>query len=137
MEAGVGSETILLVDRDPETRKLGAFMLQKRGYTVLEARTTADALRLYESMGARADLLLTEVMMPQVSGPALAKQLLALQPGLRVLYMSDAGAARMGRYPEIDRRRDLLQKPFTMGMLMAKVRQTLGASQASTAGSAG
>jgi hypothetical protein len=51
--------------------------------------------------------------------------------------MSDAGAARMGRYPEIDRRRDLLQKPFTMGMLMAKVRQRLDASQARTAGSAG
>ena len=120
-----GSETILLVDSDPGTRKLAAFMLQKRGYTVLEARSTADAMLLYESAGAGADLLLTEILMPRMNGTELARQLVALQPQLRVLYMSHADARRIARHVKIDSVRGFLQKPFTMDRLTEKVRLAL------------
>ena len=122
-----GSETVLLVDADPETRKLAAFMLQKRGYAVLEARTCADALRLCESGGARPDLLLTEILMPGMSGTDMAAKLLALQQGLCVLYMSRADYNRVARRLEIDRERAFLQKPFTMVQIASKVRRALDA----------
>ena len=127
------SETVLLVDADPLTRKLAAFMLQKRGYTVVEARSTADALELYRSDRVRADLFLTEILMPKMSGADLAARLVALQPELRVLYMSHAGE-RVARHLEIDRARGFLPKPFTMGLLAGKVRQALDAPRAQAVG---
>jgi DNA-binding NtrC family response regulator len=123
------------VDTDPGTRKLAAFMLQKRGYRVLEARSTADAILLYKSTDARADLLLTEVLMPRMSGTELAQQLVALQPQLRVLYMSHADARRITRHAEIDCARGFLQKPFTMDRLTEKVRQALDAPHGRAAAS--
>jgi two-component system, cell cycle sensor histidine kinase and response regulator CckA len=134
-----GSETILLVEADPETRKLGAFMLERRGYTVLEARSTAEALRVSESTGAPIDLLLTELMLPpkslvRPSGIDLAARLLALRPGLRVLYMSHAESNRMARHMEMGLEQHFLQKPFTMRMLAEKVRQALDAPQSRVAG---
>jgi CheY-like chemotaxis protein len=128
-----GSETVLLVDTDPETRKLAAFMLQKRGYTVVEARATAEALHLCESGAVHPDLLLTEILMPKMGGTDLAARLLALQPELRVLYMSHAGD-RLLRHLEIDRERGFLQKPFTMGLLAGKVRLALDAPRARALG---
>ena len=124
-----GAETVLLVESDPETRKLAAFMLQKRGYTVVEARSTTDALQLYESGGIHADLLLTEVLMPRMSGMTLAARLRTLDPHLRVLYMSHS-ADRIVRELDIDRDRGFLRKPFTMGLLEGKVRQALDAPPA-------
>ena len=128
-----GSETVLLVESDPETRKLAAFMLQKRGYTVVEARSTTDALQLYESGGVHADLLLTEVLMPKMSGMNLAVRLQALEPQLRVLFMSHS-ADRIVRELDIDRERGFLRKPFTMGLLAGKVRQVLDRPLAASAG---
>src|SRR5690348_10083426 len=118
-----GSETILLVDADPETRKLAAFMLQKRGYAVLEARSSADALRVCEDGEARPDLLLTEILMPAISGTELAARLLESQPDLRVLYMSRAEYNRVARRLDIDRETAFLQKPFTMVQIANKVRR--------------
>ena len=129
-----GSETILLVDADPEPRKLAAFMLEKRGYSVIEARSSADALRLCDSGGARPDLLLTEILMPGMSGTDLAAKLVALQPEMRVLYMSTADYNRVARRLEIDRELAFLQKPFTMGQIASKVRRALDARQARAIG---
>jgi two-component system, cell cycle sensor histidine kinase and response regulator CckA len=134
MDVARGSETILLVEADPETRKLAAFMLQKRGYGVIEARSTADALQLYESANVHADLLLTEILMSGMSGPDLSARLVALQPDLRVLYMSHAEYSRVARRLEIDRERGFLQKPFTMSTLAGKVRRVLDTPLAKTAG---
>jgi len=122
-----GSETILLVDADPETRKLAAFMLQKRGYPVMEARSGADALKLCDSDNARPDLLLTEILMPSMSGTDLAARLQALHPGLKVLFMSRADYNRVGRRLKIDRETEFLQKPFTMVQIAGKVRRALDA----------
>src|SRR5579864_8751301 len=110
----MGAETVLLVDSDPETRKLGAFMLEKRGYQVLEARTTEDALAVYEARGGAIDLLLTEIRMAKISGPELAARLLSVQPGLRIVLMSHGAYKRLARQMEIKPTRDFLQKPFTM-----------------------
>lgn len=130
----MGAETVLLVDADPETRKLGAFMLQKRGYQVLEARSTPDALAVYESSGGEIDLLLTEIRMPKITGPDLAARLLDMQPGLRVLLMSHGDYKRVARQMEIKPAHGFLQKPFTMRALAGKVREVLDAPRARAAG---
>ena len=134
MDVPRGSETILLVDADPETRKLAAFMLQKRGYKVLEARSSADALQTPES---HIDHLLTEIHLSRTSGPDLAAKLSAIHPGLRVLYMSSGDYNRVARPLEIDRERGFLQKPFTMGTLASKVRRVLDTPLVKTAGNPG
>jgi two-component system cell cycle sensor histidine kinase/response regulator CckA len=128
-----GSETVLLVDADPETRKLGAFMLEKRGYRVLEARSTADALALCESGAGSVDLLLTEILMPKMTGIDLAARLRDAQPQLRVLLMSHADYKRLARQMELGPGQGFLQKPFTMRMLAGKVREILDAPRARTA----
>jgi two-component system cell cycle sensor histidine kinase/response regulator CckA len=125
-----GVETILLVDSDPEPRKLAAFMLAKQGYTVIEARNGEDALRVFDSRGAEIDLLLTEILMSKVTGPDLAARLIALQPRMRVLYMSHANHQRIARHLQIDPERGFLPKPFTMRILAGKVREVLDAQRA-------
>jgi two-component system cell cycle sensor histidine kinase/response regulator CckA len=125
-----GSETVLLVDADPEPRKLAAFMLQRRGYAVIEARSSADALHLCESRSVRPDLLLTEILMPGMSGTDLAAKLVALQPEMRVLFMSRTDYNRVARRLEINRDLGFLQKPFTMVQIASKVRRALDSGNA-------
>ena len=139
LESGViprGEETILLVDPDPEPRKLAAFMLAKQGYTVVEARNGEDALKQFDSRGGHVDLLLTEILMPKIIGSDLADRLLAAQPAMRVLYMSHAEPARVARHLQVDLERGFLQKPFTMRILAGKVRQVLDARHAKAMGMA-
>ena len=131
-----GDETILLVDADPEPRKLAAFMLSKQGYTVLEARNGEDALHQFEAQGGNVHLLLTEILMAKITGPDLATRLLAAQPGMRVLYMSNADPQRVARHLELDPERGFLQKPFTMRVLASKVRQALDARRGKAMGMA-
>jgi two-component system, cell cycle sensor histidine kinase and response regulator CckA len=121
-----GTETVLVVVPEPETRALAAFMLAKQGYRVLEARTPADALRIFDEQGP-VDLLFVEARMPKVNGPALAETLRAKQPQLRVLFVSD------GRGPVVPPPA-LLPRPFTMSVLAGKVRQALDAPRALRAG---
>ena len=129
-----GSETILLVEPDPETRKLAAFMLAKQGYTVLEARNTAEAFGLYQERGKRVDLLLTEASRCDVNGLELARVLEAKDPGLPVVYLSDSANRRLTRRIETRTKR-VLQRPFTMRLLADKVRQVLdGGRRTMTAG---
>jgi DNA-binding NtrC family response regulator len=128
-----GVENILFVDTDPEPRKLGAFMLRRRGYDVTEARTGADALQLCESGEACPDLLITEILMPGMSGTDLAAKLVAMQPGMRVLYMSRTDYDRVARRREINRELGFLQKPFTMAQISEKVRRALDARRPSAA----
>ena len=123
-----GSETILLVEPDPETRKLAAFMLSKQGYTVLEARNAAEAFQHYQQQGKQVDLLLTEVFRSEVNGPELARVLEAKAPGLPVVYISDTANRRFTRRIETRTKRVLL-RPFTMRLLADKVRQVLDGGQ--------
>jgi two-component system, cell cycle sensor histidine kinase and response regulator CckA len=122
-----GTETILLVEPEPETRKLAAFMLSKVGYNVLEARNAGEACKVYEDHGAPVDLLLTEAPMSKINGHELAEMLCARDPGLRVLYLSDPDYERLTRRAAAEKGLAFLHRPFTMRLLAGKVRQVLDA----------
>jgi PAS domain S-box-containing protein len=120
-----GSETILLVEDEAEVRTLSREVLVQLGYRVLEVAEPAEAQRLAVQPQSAIDLLVTDVVMPQMSGPELAAHLTARFPGLRVLhvsgYTSDALVSRGISASDIA----LLQKPFTPGELARKVREVL------------
>jgi two-component system, cell cycle sensor histidine kinase and response regulator CckA len=116
-----GSETILLVDDEEGVRKLVYAVLKSNGYDVLEANNGPAALAVYEKNFHKIDMVLTDVVMPQMSGLELGKQLAGKTPGLKILYMSgyrDNTAAG-------DSPRAFLHKPFTPDILLTKVREVL------------
>lgn len=123
-----GHETILLVDDEEAVRRVTSRTLSRRGYTVLEASSPHAALACADGH-VTVDLLLTDVVMPEMSGPALALALRAQQPALKVLFMSgyvdDAMAtAGVEQIPHA-----LLVKPFSARELAERVRQTLDATE--------
>jgi DNA-binding response OmpR family regulator len=122
-----GDETILLVEPEPETRKLAAFMLEKIGYRVLEARNAAEACKLFQEYGISIDLLLTEAPMSKINGHELARMLTAESPELRVLFLADTDYERLARRAAGERGIMFLHRPFTMRLLANKVRQVLDA----------
>ena len=115
-----GSETILLMDTDPQTRKLAAFMLGKQGYTVLEARNRAEAFALFDRRAAEVELLLLEA---KGRGWELAEELNQYQPHVRVLFMC-GGSARGAQFV-VEQGLPFLRKPFTMCEIAGKVREVL------------
>ena len=122
-----GTETVLIVEDNDAVRDLTARALRRRGYTVYEARDGEGAMHWMQTAGVKPHLLLTDVVMPGVSGPNLAARLVQLNPSLRVLYMSgytdDAGAAHGNFWAGVP----LLQKPFTPSALAERVRLALDA----------
>jgi two-component system, cell cycle sensor histidine kinase and response regulator CckA len=120
-----GTETILLVEPEPETRKLALFMLSKLGYAVLEAHNAEEALALWEEQGRDIRLLVTEAPMSRINGHELAHILTGKDPLLRVLYLSDATYERLARRAAGEKGLVFLQRPFTMASLSAKVRHVL------------
>jgi two-component system cell cycle sensor histidine kinase/response regulator CckA len=120
------AETILLVEDDPEVRELVAEILGDYGYRVITASRPADAMRLGDGE-ERIDLLLTDVVMPEMSGRELAGQLTARHPELRVLYMSGYSDEVLASRGVIDPGIRLLMKPFTAEALTRQVRETLDA----------
>lgn len=123
--SATGSETILLVEDDPGVRQLARQMLGQLGYTVLEAEDGAGALRLFEQHAAAIDLLLTDVVMPQMSGRELAERLLAVHPDLKVLYVSGYTDDVVARHGLLEPGVALLPKPFTPDGLGRRVRAIL------------
>jgi signal transduction histidine kinase len=119
-----GNESVMVVEDNDAVRELAIMALRQRGYDVLEAASAEQALDLI-AQGARPQLLLTDVVMPGLSGPNLAARLLQHIPRLRVLYMSgyseDAAAAHGTFWGGVP----LLQKPFTSSQLAERVRLTL------------
>jgi CheY-like chemotaxis protein len=120
-----GSETILVVEDEPGLLKLVTSLLQNYGYSVLAARTPEEAIRIAERAGA-IDLLLTDVVMPQVSGPELARTLTAIRPGLKIVYMSGYAETGMFRNGLVDAGAEFIQKPFSAQSLTMKIRSVLG-----------
>ncbi len=118
---------ILLVDADPETRKLAAFMLGKQGYTVLEARNRVEALALFDPQAQEVELLLLEA---KGRGWELAEELKQSQPRARVLFMCDDSAR--GAQFVVEQGRPFLKKPFTMAQIASKVRDILDAPREKT-----
>jgi PAS domain S-box-containing protein len=119
-----GSETILLVEDEEGVRKLVHAILESKGYSVLEASNGVSALSAYEKNAHKIDLVLTDVVMPQMNGFELARSLAEKRNGLKILFMSgyrdNPIAPPGGGQP-----RDFLQKPFTPEVLLNKVRDVL------------
>jgi two-component system cell cycle sensor histidine kinase/response regulator CckA len=113
-------ETVLVVEDQPALRSVVARALVAEGYQVLEAATPAHALELASQSERPIQLLLTDVVMPIMSGPRLALRLLASRPDLRVLYMSGYPQG-MGQSPDLGTAA-VLQKPFTVETLLTAVR---------------
>jgi two-component system cell cycle sensor histidine kinase/response regulator CckA len=124
-EAARGSETILLVEDEVMLRTLIRQQLERRGYTILEASTAADALALAGSHEQPIDLLLTDVVMPELSGFEVAAQVEAERPETRVLYIT--GYSERAVDDGLGDREDILPKPFTMDELACRVRDVLDA----------
>ncbi len=134
-----GSETILLVEDDEGVRALMRELLADAGYRVLEASDPEQGLRAARSHANPIDLLLTDVILPQMSGSELAARLRAEQLQLRVLYVSGYTNEAMGHHGVIDAGTHFLQKPFTAAALLAKLRLVLDApaGEADASGSSG
>jgi two-component system cell cycle sensor histidine kinase/response regulator CckA len=120
-----GSETLLLVEDEPQVRDSVRRLLEAHGYSVLEAQNGYDALRLYDRHAARIDLVLTDVTMPGMSGYELVQQLRARAPGLRVLFMSGYADRATVSNGAVGKGTGFVQKPFDVATLMQRVREVL------------
>ena len=120
-----GTETILLVDDEESLRLVVThFLSEELGYNILPAGSAEEALSLIESYSGTIDLLLTDVLLPGMSGSELAAKLLSAHPNLKIMYISG--------YPDhtleglgVSGSDEMLQKPFTIKSLAAKLREIL------------
>ena len=123
-----GSETILLVEDEAMVRELTLEVLKESGYTVIAAERPDDALKICEQNQGTIDLLLTDVVMPGMSGLELAERLKPVRPKMKVLYVSGYTADAVARRGMSDPKTAFLQKPFAPGALVRKVREVLEVS---------
>ncbi|MGD1071976.1 MAG: response regulator [Bryobacteraceae bacterium] len=119
--------TVLVVDDEPEIRKLVTAMLTKNGYRVLTADTGQNAVRLFKSNPDVA-LLLADVVSPGMSGPMIADEIAALRPDIKVLFMSGYDNTQVVQRYVVEKGYSLLVKPFSMIQLEQKIREVLGGS---------
>jgi signal transduction histidine kinase/ActR/RegA family two-component response regulator len=120
-----GVETILLVEDEDTVRDLTRDILEAHGYTVLEARHGAEALRISEQHAGTIDLMLTDVVMPEMGGREVAERLTVLRPATKVLFMSGYTDSAIVHHGLLDAGTAFLQKPFSATVLVRKVRATL------------
>jgi len=126
-EPANGRETILLVEDEDSVRVIIGAVLRRQGYRVLEAESARAACHLFERHAPDIDLLVTDVVMPDINGPALAQRLVGERPELRVLFISgytDISIPIDRKNPNVS----FLGKPFTASALTGRVRQMLGTS---------
>jgi two-component system, cell cycle sensor histidine kinase and response regulator CckA len=120
------TETILLVEDETQVRNLTRAILSRQGYRILTAASPADALAIVEAATGNIDLMLTDIVMPQMNGLELAEKIRSVRPSLKVLFMSgytDNAAVNQGI---LSRDMPFIQKPFTAAALHKKVREVLG-----------
>jgi CheY-like chemotaxis protein len=127
-EAPRGSETILIVEDEELVRRLALDALEEIGYTILEAKDGLEALRICEQHTEPIHLMLTDIVMPQMSGRDLARRVAALRPEIKTLYMSGYTGTAIVNQNLLDTEKAFIQKPFTPRSLAQKVRETLDAS---------
>jgi two-component system cell cycle sensor histidine kinase/response regulator CckA len=133
LEPPRGSETVLLVEDEELVRHLEREVLTEGGYTVLEARSVSHALELAEGHAGVIDLLVTDVVMPELNGPALAELLAERRPDIRILYTSGYPSNAISRQGVLAPNVAFLPKPLTPASLARKVREVLDAVPAAQA----
>ncbi|MCS6775337.1 MAG: ATP-binding protein [Chloroherpetonaceae bacterium] len=125
-----GEETVLVVEDDPNVRHIAVASLQTRGYTVLQASSGSEALQVASAYVGTIHLLVTDVIMPGMSGRQLADALAAARPGIRVLFTSGYTDNTIVHHGVLEAGVSFLQKPYTPQALAARVRETLDQSSA-------
>jgi DNA-binding NtrC family response regulator len=116
---------VLLVEDEIAVRQSTHQFLARSGYTVLEAANGAEALRVSREYCGTIDMLVSDVVMPQMSGPILAEQLLAERPHMKTLFVSGYAENTVLRHGKIDLSTCFLQKPFSLPTLAQKLREIL------------
>ena len=130
LEVVGGEETVLVAEDQPEVRRLALRILAGSGYRLLEASSGPEALELSRRHAGAIDLLLTDVVMPEMTGRELAERLRESRPSIKVLYISGYTADIIGREGVLDEGVDYLPKPFTPAALAVKVREVLAQGKA-------
>ena len=120
-----GTETLLLVEDEAAVRSSARRLLERQGYSVLEARHGADALRIVEESGRPIDLVVTDLVMPEMGGKELAERLRAHRPGLKVLFMSGYTEKVIAAGGIMPPNTGFVEKPFTVEQLMRRLREIL------------
>jgi len=120
-----GTERVLLVEDEDDVRAVARESLARYGYTVLEARDGEEALRIAGAESGHIDVMVTDVVMPGMNGRELAKRLLAIRPGTRVLYVSGYTDDALSQHGILDQELAFLAKPFAPETLARSVRQVL------------
>ncbi len=119
------NETVLVVEDEPQVRRVMIRILKKLGYTILEAGNGEEAIRVAAGVGGDIDLLLTDVVMPRMGGPELACELSRQRPGMPVLFVSGYPKGTLSHNGDLDSDVAFLKKPFTPTELAEKVREVL------------
>jgi PAS domain S-box-containing protein len=120
-----GTETILLVEDESGLRDVAVNLLESSGYTVLQAENASQALILAQNYTLPIELLLTDVIMPNMSGIELCAHLRKIRPDIKLLYMSGYAGQQLGHYGKFEQEIEFLEKPFTRNSLLKKVRAVL------------
>jgi CheY-like chemotaxis protein len=131
-----GCETLLLAEDEAAVREPTREFLTLNGYIVLEAENRAAALALARAYDGTIDLMITDVVMPQMGGAKLAAALASDRPDMRVLFVSGYAETTFQRHGEIDVTTRFLQKPFSLKTLARKIREVLDADKTCAAAAA-
>ena len=126
--AAAGSGTILLAEDEDAIRRVATRILEKAGYTVLAASNGADALMIAEAHEGEIDLLVTDMMMPQMNGIQLSQRIRGQRPGTPTLFLSGYTDSTVVRQGPLDPSEHFLQKPFASETLVGKIREVLDAT---------
>lgn len=126
-DAPRGFETILLLEDEETVRQLMQNILEMNGYRVLAASSGSEALKISENQQGSIDLLITDVVMPQMGGPEVAARLALLRPEMKILFMSGYTGETSAHHGVLDASIAFLEKPFTPDAVARKVREVLDA----------
>ena len=124
-----GTETLLIVENEPAIRNLLQVALRRNGYTVLAAESGRDALEVVRNHAGTIHLLITDVVMPDMDGPELVRQLSTIRPDTRTLFMSGYMDDTLGERGILSANANFIQKPFSPRTIAQKVRDILDGVQ--------